>query len=109
MHTAELIVRDLLVFVGALFVLTVVLILVVVRLPPEHPLKAMFTALTWRVGATFGAGLLAIPIEPIPGLDALYDIAVPIGLAIYWITFLRNLMRGPRRTLRAPYAPTRRF
>jgi len=32
------------------------------------------------VGATVAAGALAIPVEPIPGLDALYDIGVPIAL-----------------------------
>jgi hypothetical protein len=43
-----------------------------------------------RVGATLGASVLAVPIEPIPGLDALYDIAVPIFLIYYWFTFLRE-------------------
>ncbi|MDQ6701714.1 MAG: hypothetical protein M3Z96_00670 [Pseudomonadota bacterium] len=36
--------------------------------------------MSYRVGATFAAGVVAIPIEPIPGLDVLYDIGVPILL-----------------------------
>jgi len=48
-------------------------------MPDSNPLKRLH-ALTYRVGATAAAGALAIPIEPIPGIDALYDFAVPILL-----------------------------
>ena len=93
LHTLEEIVRDLLIFVGAMAVLLAALILIISLLPPTNPLKRVLTALSYRVGATAAAGALAIPVEPIPGLDAIYDLGVPILLIWYWLTFFKNL--GP--------------
>ena len=81
------IIRDLLIFVVAMTALLIVLIVVVSKLPNENPLKRVLTALSYRVGATAAAGAMAIPVEPIPGLDALYDVAVPVALIWYWFTF----------------------
>ena len=61
LHTVESIFADLLIFVGAMAVLLVVLIIVVSLLPATNPLKRIFTALSFRVGATAAAGALAIP------------------------------------------------
>jgi hypothetical protein len=88
------IIRDLLLFVVAMFVLFIVLIVVVNKLPNDNPLKRILWALCYRVGATVGAGVVAIPVEPIPGIDVLYDIAVPIGLIYYWFTFFREAYRA---------------
>jgi hypothetical protein len=87
------IVRDLLIFVVAMTALLIALLVIVSRLPNDNPLKRVLTALTYRVGATAAAGAIAIPIEPIPGLDALYDVGMPILLLFYWITFFRNAGR----------------
>jgi hypothetical protein len=87
------IVGDLFIFVGAMAVLLVVLVIVISRLPADNPLKRMLVALSWRVAATLGAGLVAIPVEPIPGVDAVYDIAVPVALAIYWLSFFWSALR----------------
>ena len=96
MDTLAEIIRGLLIFIGAMAVLLVVLLLAITRLPAGHPLKRMFTALAFRVGASLGAGLLAVPIEPIFGLDVLYDIGAPIALIYFWYTFFRNTARrGP--------------
>ena len=89
------IIRDLLIFVAAMMALLIVLIVVVSSMPDNNPLKRLLTALTYRVGATAAAGALAIPIEPIPGIDALYDFAVPILLIWYWFTFFRDAARVP--------------
>ena len=99
----EGIVRDLLVFVGVMVVLLIALIVIVSMLPPTNPLKRVLTALSYRVGATAAAGALAIPVEPIPGLDAVYDIGVPIFLIWYWYKFFRDIGRHwsetpPKRT-----------
>ena len=97
------IIRDLLVFVAVMFAMFIALIVVVSKLPADNPLKRVLTALTYRVGATFAAGAVAIPIEPIPGIDALYDIAVPIALIWYWYTFFRDAAHPMRDvTPRAP-------
>jgi hypothetical protein len=60
------VVRDLLIFVVMMFVLLIVLLIVVSTLPDNNPLKRILAALSYRVGATLGAGVMAIPIEPIP-------------------------------------------
>ena len=84
------IIRDLLIFVVAMTALLIVLIVVVSKMPDTNPLKRLLTALSYRLGATVAAGAVAIPIEPIPGIDALYDIGVPIALIWYWFTFFRD-------------------
>jgi hypothetical protein len=88
------IIRDLLIFVAVMFALSIVLIVVISKLPDDNPLKRILTALSYRLGATRAAGAVAIPIELIPGLDVLYDIAVPIALIWYWFTFFRDALRS---------------
>jgi len=92
------VIRDLLIFVAVMTGLLVVLVIAVFRMPDTNPLKRLLTALTFklaaRLGVTAAAGVLAVPIEPIPGVDLAYDLAVPILLAWYWFTFFRELFRG---------------
>src|SRR6478736_5513430 len=88
------IIRDLLIFVAVMFALCIVLVVVISKMPDDNPLKRILTALSYRLAATLAAGAVAIPIEPIPGLDALYDIAVPIALIWYWFTFFRDALRS---------------
>ena len=99
------IIRDLLIFVVAMTALLIVLIVAVSKLPNENPLKRVLTALSYRVGATAAAGAVAIPVEPIPGLDALYDFAVPIALIWYWFTFFRDARRTMRDVTPSGRAP----
>jgi hypothetical protein len=89
------IIRDLLIFIGAMFAICIALIIVVSRLPDENPLKRLLNALTYRAGATLLAGVMAVPVEPIPGLDVLYDLAVPVALVWYWFTFFRDALWSP--------------
>jgi hypothetical protein len=91
------IIRDLLIFIAVMFALCIVLIVVVAKMPDDNPLKRLLTAFTCRVGATLVAGAVAVPTEPIPGLDVLYDLAVPVALIWYWFTFFRNAMRSPTK------------
>jgi hypothetical protein len=71
-NTVEGVVRDLLIFVGAMAILLVVLIIVVSMLLPTNPLKRILTAPSYRIGATAAVGALAVPIEPIP--DAMHPL-----------------------------------
>jgi hypothetical protein len=99
MQSLAEILRDFLIFSLLMFALFIVLIVVVSKLPDDNPLKRILAALSYRVGMTLGASVVAIPIEPIPGLDMIYDIVVPVGLIYYWITFFGELyraMKGPR-------------
>ena len=98
LSTVAEIIRDLLVFVGVLAVLLIALIVVVSKLPSTNPLKRLLTALCYRLGATLAAGAIAIPLEPIPGIDLAYDIAVPIALIWYWFTFFRDARRTMSHT-----------
>ena len=91
-------IRDLLIFIAVMFALCIVLIVVISVLPNDNPLKRILTALSYRIGATLAAGMIAIPVEPIPGLDVLYDIAIPIALIWYWFTFFRDAIRPTERS-----------
>ena len=88
-------IRDLLIFIAVMFALCIVLIVVISMLPNDNPLKRILTALSYRIGATLAAGMIAVPVEPISGLDVLYDIAIPIALIWYWFTFFRDATRSP--------------
>jgi hypothetical protein len=91
-------IRDLLIFVAVMFALLIVLIVVVSLLPESNPLKRILTALSYRLGVTFMAGAIAVPVEPVPGLDVLYDVVVPIALIWYWYTFFRDAAREAKHS-----------
>jgi hypothetical protein len=103
LNALEAIVRDLLIFVVAMTALLIALLVIISRMPDDNPLKRILVALSWRVGATAGVGLVAAPATPIPGLDAVVDIGAPILLLWYWWTFFRGLL-GDRKRI----APTKR-
>jgi hypothetical protein len=94
LSTVAEIIRDLLIFVGVLAALLVALVVVVAKLPDTNPLKRVLTALCY----TLAAGAIAIPLEPIPGIDLAYDVAVPIALIWYWFTFFRDAHRTVSHT-----------
>jgi hypothetical protein len=87
------IVRDLLMFIAVMTALLIAFVVIVSRMPDTNPLKRVLSALSYRLGATIAAGAVAIPIEPIPGIDMLYDFGVPIALIWYWYTFFRDARR----------------
>jgi hypothetical protein len=93
--------------VGATFVLFIALIVVVSKLKDDNPLKRVLSALSYRAAATLAVGAVALPVEFLPGIDALYDIAAPIGLVWFWYTFFRDLYRGalPPGSRRLPSKP----
>jgi hypothetical protein len=95
LSSIEAIIRDLLIFVVAMTALLIALLVLVSRMPDDNPLKRILVALSYRVGATAAAGMIALPATPVPGLDAVVDIGAPILLLWYWWTFFRDL--SPRR------------
>jgi hypothetical protein len=105
LSTIEEIIRDLLIFVAVMTALLIILIVVVSKMPGDNPLKRVLTALCYRLGATAAAGALAVPVEPVPGLDALYDIGVPILLIWYWFTFFRDAGRAMSQSRATPPPP----
>jgi hypothetical protein len=93
LSTIAEIIRDLLIFVGVVAALVIALVVVVSMMPNANPLKRILTALCYRLAATLAAGAVAIPLEPIPGIDVLYDIGVPVVLIWYWFTFFTDARR----------------
>ena len=91
LSSIEAIIRDLLIFVVAMTALLIALLVIVSRMPDDNPLKRILVALSYRVGATAAAGMIALPATPVPGLDAVVDIGAPILLLWYWWTFFRDL------------------
>jgi hypothetical protein len=87
------IIRDLLIFVVVMTALLITLVVVISKMPDSNPLKRLLTALSYRLGATLAAAAVAVPLEPIPGIDTFYDIGVPIALIWYWFTFFRDARR----------------
>jgi len=104
LSTIAEIIRDLLIFIGVIAALLVALLVVVSKMPNANPLKRILTALCYRLAATLAAGAIAIPLEPIPGIDVIYDIGVPIVLIWYWFTFFREA----RRATSDPHPPDQR-
>ena len=94
LSTIAEIIRDLLIFIGVIAALLIALLVVVSKMPNTNPLKRILTALCYRLAATLAAGAVAIPLEPIPGIDAIYDIGVPLALIWYWFTFFRDARRA---------------
>ena len=88
-------VKFLLLFIGAMAVLLVVLTVIIARLSSGNPLKRILVLLCYRIAATRGAGIVAVPLEPVPGVDAAYDIGATILLLLYWLSFFVNLA-GPQ-------------
>src|SRR5262245_15732398 len=87
------IIRDLLIFTGVITALLIALVVAVSKMPNTNQLKGVLTALCYRLGVTLAAGAVAIPLEPIPGIDLLYDIGARIVLLWYWYTFFRDARR----------------
>jgi hypothetical protein len=59
----------LLIVVVVMAALLITLVVVISKMPDTNPLKRLLTALSYRLGATLAAGAVAVPLEPIPGID----------------------------------------
>jgi hypothetical protein len=86
----QIVFRDLVVFVVAMFAPLIAFAVVVSKMPDDNPFKDVLRALSYRIAATVAAAAVAIAIEPIVGIDAIYDILVPLALIWYWFTFFRD-------------------
>jgi hypothetical protein len=90
--------------VAALVALTLVLIVIVAHLPGS-PLKEILVAVAKRIGATAALSLLAVPLEPIPGVDVVYDAAGLVFLAIYWLSIVKIVAKALRSRTPATSGP----
>jgi hypothetical protein len=76
--------------ITGLILFGMVLLVVVMRMPP-NPLKELLTRLLWRIGATAGLMVVGLPLQPIPVVDGAYDLLGTLVLALYWLSFFREL------------------
>jgi uncharacterized membrane protein YfcA len=91
--------RDILMAVSALTVVLVLVVAIAWRFRHNNALKRLFRLLGYRIAATLVAGLFAIPIEPIPIADAVYDLGMPVVLIWYWLRLFRDFHEAPVRRL----------
>lgn len=95
LNAAGEIARDILVAIGVLTVLFVVTVVLLVKMRRDNPAKRMLRLLSYRLAATLLAAVFAIPIEPIPIADAVYDLGIPAVLIWYWLRLFRDFQRPP--------------
>lgn len=72
----------------------VVLLLVLVNYLPKSPLRDIIGALTMRLGATAAVAVIAIPVQPIVGVDGIYDIASTMFLLCYWLLLIKDIRKA---------------
>lgn len=71
-----------------------VILLVLVNFLPKSPLRDIIGALTMRIGATATVAVIAIPVQPIVGIDGIYDIASTIFLLCYWLLLIKDVRKA---------------
>jgi len=100
MDTIGDIIKYLLIFMGAMFVLLLVVLAILWKLSPTHPWRLVLAALARRLAATWGVALIDIPATALQPLGDVWDVGTLIFLAYYWYTFFRDDAGRALRTLR---------
>jgi hypothetical protein len=100
MDTLTEVIKYLLIFVGAMFLLFVVLVVVISKMPAHNPLRLTLAALARRVVATGGLALIDIPATAMQPIGDVWDIGTLLFLAYYWYTFFRDDAGRAMRTLK---------
>jgi hypothetical protein len=94
------IIKYLLIFIGAMTVLTIIVLVLFWRMSPTHPWRLVVGALARRLAATWGVALVDIPATALQPLGDVWDIGSLIFLAWYWYTFFRDDAGRALHTLR---------
>jgi hypothetical protein len=100
MDTLAEIIRNLLIFIGAMTVLSIIVLAVLWKMSPTHPWRLLVAALARRLAATWGIALIDIPATAVQPLGDVWDIGTLIFLAWYWYTFFRDDAGRALRALR---------
>ena len=79
--------------VAGLIALLVILI-VLVNYLPRSPLRDVLGAVTKRIGATVALAIIAVPVQPILGIDGIYDLASSAFLLCYWFLLIRDIRKA---------------
>ncbi len=79
--------------VAGFFALLVILV-VLINYLPRSPLRDVLGAVTKRIGATAAVAMIAIPVQPIVGIDGIYDIISSILLLCYWFLLISDIRKA---------------
>jgi hypothetical protein len=79
--------------VTGLIALSVILI-VLVNYLPRSPLRDVLGAVIKRIGATAAVAIIAIPVQPIVGIDGIYDLASSVFLLCYWLLLIQDIRKA---------------
>jgi hypothetical protein len=90
METIAHIIDTIIYGIVALVALLVGLLIAVSMMPKDNPLHRLLGALVRPVAVMVGAGVIGVPVEFVPGIDALYDIAALIVIALSWVKFFKS-------------------
>jgi hypothetical protein len=71
-----------------------VLLIVLVNYLPRSPLRDVLGAVTKRLGATAAVTLIAIPVQPIVGIDGIYDVVSSVLLLCYWLLLVNDIRKA---------------
>jgi hypothetical protein len=93
LSTITEIIRDLLIFVAVMTALLIILLVIVFEDARQQRTQTPTHGVNLPGGRDGCGRRSRCPVEPIPGIDALYDFAVPILLIWYWFTFFRDAWR----------------
>ena len=70
------------------------ILIVLVNYLPRSPLRDVLGAVTKRIGATVVVSMIAIPVQPILGIDGIYDLASSAFLLCYWLLLIRDIRKA---------------
>ncbi len=71
-----------------------IILIVLVNYLPKSPLRDVMGALTKRIGATAAVTVIAIPVQPILGVDGIYDVVSFLFLAWYWFRMVKEIQEA---------------
>ena len=66
-----------------------VLLLVILSFLPYNPVQLLLKGIAKRLALTAAVALVGVPLQPVPGLDEIYDIVGLILVGLYWFSLFR--------------------
>jgi len=76
---------------GAIIAVVTGLTVLIMKLPPLNPVRALLSALLVRLGVSLGGAVVAAPMTTLPGIGEVGDAAIAMGVLYFWLTFFIKL------------------
>ncbi len=106
-QSATTIVGDVLLFLAFMAALLVGLLIAAARMPADNPLRRILHAVSIRLGALLGLGVVAIPVETIPGIDIAFDFGAFALMIYFCVTLIRDVIAITKESRASAAAPPR--